>query len=178
MAGYYFRQRRNSQMMALKIDDIKQFTAKLFVGETFDQFLVREANIVTFNTFSIDGHIRQGYYTDKELEENQIEDLSAWSVMKPICFSLIKGKKLPGSFQVVLQIPPKDVERFLLYSQLPIALNQVNGLYINIRYEEDHLSCITGTSLSFFTLDKSIDLEWDEAVKLFLKEQEIGFEVE
>ena len=55
-------------MIALKIEDLKTFTAQLFMGETFDHWLVREVNIVTFNSFTIDGRIRQGYYSDEELE--------------------------------------------------------------------------------------------------------------
>ena len=89
-------------MIALKIEDMKQFTARLFMGETFDHFLIREAEIITFNVFTIDGHIRQGYYSEEELEENQLEELSSWKMIRPYCFSLIKGKKLPGSFQIVL----------------------------------------------------------------------------
>lgn len=160
-------------MIALRIDDIKQVTGKLFLGEMFDRFLVREAAIVTFNTFQIDGHIKQGYYTEHELEENKIEDLSSWAVIKPICFSLIKGKKLPGSFQISLQTGPADTEKFLAHSRLNIHADQINGLYIHIRYEDGLLYCVTGTSVNFFTLDKSLDMEWDEAVKLFLKKQEI-----
>ena len=57
-------------MIALRIEDIRQFTAKLFVGETFDHFLIKEAEIVTFNVFTIDGHIRQGYYSEEELESD------------------------------------------------------------------------------------------------------------
>ena len=64
-------------MIALKIEDLKTFTAQLFMGETFDHWLVREANIVTFNSFTIDGRIRQGYYSDEELEKNRIEELSS-----------------------------------------------------------------------------------------------------
>lgn len=165
-------------MMALRIEDIRQFTTKLFAGDTFDTFLLREASIVTFNSFSIDGHIRQGYYTEQELEENKIENLSSWAVIKPICFSLIKGKKLPGSFQITLQISPAATERFLKRSQPDMAPNQVNGLYLDIRYDEEKLYCVTGTSLNFFTLDKSIDLAWDEAVKQFLKKHEISFYAE
>lgn len=164
-------------MIALKIEDIKQFTSSLFIGDLFDNFLVREAAIVTFNTFTIDGRVKHGYYTEQELEEQKIEEFSAWSSVKPICFSLIKGKKLPGSFQIVLQIPPADVERFLTYSQLGIRVEQIKGLYINIRYEEGRLNCVTGTSINFFTLDKSLDMEWDEAVKLFFKEKKIPYTI-
>ena len=70
-------------MIALKIEDLKTFTAQLFMGETFDHWLVREANIVTFNSFTIDGRIRQGYYSDEELEKNRIEELSSWKALRP-----------------------------------------------------------------------------------------------
>lgn len=162
-------------MVALKIDDIKSFTKKLFVGDTFDIFLLREATIVTFNTFAIDGHIRQGYYTEQELEENKIEELSSWAVIKPICFSLIKGKKLPGSFQITLQLSPEQAEKFLTHSQVGLTIDQVNGICMNIRYEDNTMYCISGISLNIFTLDKSIDIEWDEALRLFLRQNEIVF---
>lgn len=165
-------------MIALKIDDIRQFTSKLFVGEVFDGFLVKEASIVTFNTFTIDGRVRQGYYTEEELEEGKIEELSFWKTVKPFCFSLIKGKKLPGSFRIVLQLDTGAVGRFLQAQQLAMTAEQVSGLYINIRYEEGMLHCITGTSVTFFTLDKTLENAWDEKVKGFLKHYQIVFEVE
>lgn len=57
-------------MIALKIEDMKQFTASLFLGEVFDSFLLKEAEIVTFNMFTIDGRVRHGYYSEEELEES------------------------------------------------------------------------------------------------------------
>lgn len=163
-------------MVALKIDDVKDFTTKLFVGTDFDAFLVREANIVTFNTFTIDGHVRRGYYSEDDLEANKIEELSAWPVLKPVCFSLIKGKKLPGSFKITLQLPPEEVQSFLSARRLAVEPGQVNGIYLNIRYEDHNLYCISGTSLNVFTLDKALEAEWDEAVRRFLHEHEIAFE--
>ena len=91
-------------MIALKAEDVKSFTTKLFVREDFDAFLVKEVNITTYNSFSIDGHVKQGYYTEEEREENNIEEFSTWKTLRPFCFSLIKGKKLPGSFRIVLQL--------------------------------------------------------------------------
>lgn len=165
-------------MVAMKIEDIRQFTSKLFLREVFDRFLVREAVIVTFNVFRIDGHIRKGYYTKEELEEHPLEDLSAWAVLRPVCFSLIKGKKLPESFQITLQLAPGDVEAFLGERQLAFQPEQVQGLYLNIRYENGELYCITGTSLQIFTLDKELEQEWDQTAGLFLKKQEIFYTTE
>lgn len=162
-------------MVALKMEDLRQFTSCLFVGETFDQWLVREATIVTFNTFTMDGHIRQGYYSDEELEEKKIEELSSWSVLKPFCFSLIKGKKLPESFQITFQLPPAAVEVFLKYAELEFNPHQIQGLYLNVRYEKGELHCVTGTSLNLFTLDRQIEIEWDEAVRLYLKQETMPY---
>ncbi len=37
---------------------------------------------------------------------------------------------------------------------------------------------MTGTSVSIFTLDKTLDMEWDQAVRSFLKKNEIIFQEE
>lgn len=163
-------------MVSLKMEDLKTFTAQLFLKDTFDGWLVREAVIVTFNSFTIDGRIRQGFYTEKELEENKIEELSSWKVLRPICYSLIKGKKLPESFQITLQLPPDDVEEFLQNAQLDLTVDQVQGLYMNVRYENNEIHCVSGTSLNIFTLDRQIEIEWDEATRLYFKDRQIPYD--
>ncbi|MDD3251855.1 MAG: DUF5721 family protein [Lachnospiraceae bacterium] len=162
-------------MVSFKMEELRTFTAQLFLKEIFDGWLVREAVIVTFNSFTIDGHIRQGYYSEQELEENKIEELSSWKVLRPICYSLIKGRKLPESFQITLQLPPDDVEEFLRNAQLDLTVNQVQGLYLNIRYENNEIHCVSGTSLNIFTLDRQIEIEWDEATRLYFKDHKIPF---
>lgn len=163
-------------MTALLIDDIKQFTAELFVRETFDHFWVREAQIVTYNSFTIDGHIRPGYYSQEEMEEKKIGSLSNWGMIRPLCFSLIKGKKLPESFHMDLVLPPGGTARFVADRNLPYQPDTVKGLNLGIRYEEGRVMCVTGTSVSFFTMDKELDREWDAAIRNFLKKHVIAFE--
>lgn len=163
-------------MVALQIADLRLFTKKLFIGETFDRFLVREARIVTFNTFSIDGKVRQGYYSDEEREEGKVKSYSSWKVLRPFCFSLIKGNRLPESFAIVFKLPPDSTERFLKERGSAWLPGQVGGLYINVRYEEQALSCITGLSMNQFTMDRSLEQEWDDSVRAFLKKEEIVFE--
>lgn len=155
-------------MIALKAEDVKAFTSKLFVKEDFDQFLVKEVQIVTYNSFVIDGRIRQGYFTDEEREEKKLGEFSPWSLLRPVCFSLIKGKKLPESFQIVLQLPEGNVKKFAASSGAGIDSSQIKGLYLNIRYEDGALYCVTGTSLAFFTMDKTLENEWDSAVRKFM----------
>ena len=65
-------------MIACNICDIKLFTKKLFIGETFDRFLLKEAEIVTFNTFSIDWRVHISLYSEEERAEWLIEENSSW----------------------------------------------------------------------------------------------------
>lgn len=157
------------------MEELKDFTRKLFVEEVFDWWMMREAVITTFNMFTIDGRIRKGYFMEQELEEKGIGELSPWKLVRPVCFSLIKGKRLPESFRITLQLPGARVEQFLQSVQPDFKAEQVSGLYLNIRYEEQKLYCVTGTSLNVFTLDKKIEQEWDETVKRFLREREIVY---
>ncbi|MCI8269821.1 MAG: hypothetical protein HFG55_09185 [Lachnospiraceae bacterium] len=162
-------------MIALRIADLKSFTSALFVGEVFDMWWMREASITTFNVFSIDGRIHRGYFTEQEREEQKIGELSPWKLVRPTCFTLIRGKRLPESFRITLQLPPVDVGQFLQSVQPDFPLEQVGGLYLNIRYEEQAMYCVTGVSLNVFTLDKRIEHGWDEEVKRFLKEKQIAY---
>lgn len=163
-------------MIALQIQDIKFFTKALFLGETFDWFLVKEASIVTFNSFFIDGAIRQGYYSEEELEAGRIEQYSSWKLLRPFCFSLIKGNKLPESFSIILRLPPDQTERLLKERCASWSLEQVSGLYLNIRYENHTLTAVTGVALQQFTMDKTLEHEWDDMVQAFFKKHQIPFE--
>lgn len=160
-------------MIALQVEDIKTFTKQLLIGETFDGLLVREAEIVTYNRFTIDGAVRQGFYTEEEAKAGKLERFSFWKTLRPFCFSLIKGSRLPESFLIVFQMAPAAVTQFLLNGGLSFSPDQISGLYLNVRYEDQMMKLITGTSVSQFTLDKSLDREWDEAVRRFLKEHQI-----
>ena len=163
-------------MIACNICDIKLFTQKLFIGETFDRFLLKEAEIVTFNTFSIDGRVHKSFYSEEELTEGQIEDYSSWKTLRPFCFSLIKGKKLPERFSIILKLPKAATEQFLAARKSQRLPEQVGGLFLNIHYENQNLSCVTGLSLNQFTLDKTLEREWDESIRAFLRKEELPFE--
>lgn len=165
-------------MISVKIEDIKSFTSKLFVGEVFDHFLVKEVSVSTYNTFTIDGTIKNGYYSKEEMEEQCIGTYSIWTTLKPFCFSMVKGKRLPTSFRIILLMPEDETERFLSTKNIGFPKEQVKGLYVNIRYEDEKLTCITGTSVSVFTMDKTLDEEWDNGFKGFLKQNQIPFEEE
>ena len=159
-------------MVAIKIEDVKSFTSQLFLKESFDGFLLKEAEIVTFGTVTVDGRLRRGYFLPRELEELGEGAYGPWRLWRPHFFDLIKGKRLPERFRIVLQASKKRTEEFC--SRLGFAQENLPVLYLNIRYEDGTLYCITGLSLNFFTLDKTIEQEWDRQGAVLLKEMGIA----
>ncbi len=161
-------------MIALQVEDIREFTRQLFTAETFDRFLVQEARFSTFSTFTVDGRLHQDYFTDEELEQAKLEDYATWQMLRPFCFSLIRGKKLPESFHIVLRLPPQGAARFMAEHCPGLREDESAGLYMNIRYDDRQMFCVTGVSLSQFTLDKTLERAWDENVEKFLRKAGIA----
>ena len=86
-------------MIALKLPEVKECMSKLLLSDAFDSFLFIEGEIVTYNTFSINGFLKKDFF-EKDLAPSQ--DYSLWKDIREYAFSLIKGKKTPLSFRFVL----------------------------------------------------------------------------
>ena len=153
-------------MIALNVQDVKDFMARLLISEEFDSFCLCEASITTFSTFQIDGTLRPEFFDTEEAEALTKSGRThcLWQEVKPYCFSIIKGKKTPLSFKIVFQLSRQASEQLLLK----------NALYLNLQYDGTSLICTTGTSMRLFSMDKSLDLLWDEAVITFFKKHQIA----
>jgi len=161
-------------MIALQIEHIREFMNKLLLTSSFDDFLVSEASITTFTTFSVDGVLHPEFY-DSDLIESP--DVSAeaqinWESIRPFCLSVFKGKRLPLSFHFILQLPKSRIPDFLQNSGLTaIAADDIFGLFMNIQYRNDTLIVTNGTSMRVFTGDRTLDQAWDRFVRDFLQKQ-------
>ncbi len=165
-------------MIALQIQDIKNFMSKFLLSQTFDNFLLVEGSITTYNTFRIEGRLHKDFFTNEEIEEKGLEnrEFSLWKEVKPFCLELIKGKKTPLGFKFTFQLSKENTAKLLASSGITsIQLENVSGLLLNVRYDNGSLNVITATNLNLFTLDKSLEHAWDDMVKRFLKQQEISF---
>lgn len=165
-------------MISLKIIDVKAFMSSLLVQNIFDNFLLSELDIITNNHFHMTGGLNEAFYSSDELELLAGRKYSTWSEIKPFAFSLIKGNKLPLSIKIVFLLSQENTQNVLKKSGLPIEATDVNGLFLNVRYEKGNLSLITGTSIKTFTLDKSLEQVWDTDLKSFLRQREIPVEEE
>lgn len=164
-------------MISFKIEHTKDFMNKLLLQEAFDAFLVKEANISTFQTLHIDGSRNKSFYTTEELEELGPDmDFVRWSEIKALCFQAIKGKKTPLSFKFVFKLSEKNTEKFLLQTGVSFNTSDVSGLFLNISFENGIIHCVSGTALKIFTMEKSLDTEWDSMVERFLKQIQVEYE--
>lgn len=165
-------------MIAWKITNVKQFMGKLLASDTFDLFLLEEASITTYNTFSIDGHQNKDFYTAEEWEDKEIRpyDFSLWKTIRPICFDLIKGTHTPTSFRFVLHLLPEHVASILQKGNTAVTADQIRAFVLNIKYDGSVLTLVTGTAFHSFVMDKTPDQLWDVAIRQFLSKKEISYE--
>ena len=127
----------------------------LLLSDTFDNFLFIEGEIVTFNTFTIDGFIQKSFY---ESEEEAGNDYALWKQLRELCFSMIRGKRTPLSFKFVFSLSPRNIAKLLQQKNLDYQPGDVQGLYLN--------------------MDKSLEREWDAMVPRFFDQKGIPFDME
>jgi hypothetical protein len=161
-------------MISLKIEEVKTFMAMLLANSMFDEFVLKEMEIQTFTSFHVSGQFFENFFSKEELEERSPAVL--WGEIRETAFSIIRGNKSPLLMKIVLQLPEASVGRLIESLGGRLRIEDVGGLYLNIRFEKNELHIITGTSIKTFTLDKTLDMEWDSWVRNYLKSKGIEYE--
>lgn len=162
-------------MLALKIIDQKDFTNRLFLGDTFDSFWLNQAELVTSNVFTIDGRLQTSFFDNDEQDflASSHRACSLWKEIKPFCCSVIRGKRTPLSFKIVLQFSPNKIAALFQNTVLSISPDMIAGLYLNLQYKNKILLCTTGTSLKTFLPDKELEHLWDQYVLDFFAHNQL-----
>ena len=160
-------------MIALSLTEVKECMSKLLLSETFDPFLFIEGEIMTFSTFTIDGYLKKEFFEEDAPER----EYALWKDVREYCFSLIKGKRTPLGFKLILGLSDANIEKLLVQQGLDFKPTDVRGLYINLKFDGQKLQCVTGTALNVFTMDKSLEQAWDTMVQKFFAQKEIAYEM-
>ena len=165
-------------MIAIKINNKKEFMSKLLVSELFDSFLVEEATIDTFNTFHIDGTLHKEFYKNDPdyTEESFTNPLSNWELLKPVCYGLIKGKRTPLGFKIIFHADDKLKATIIESADASFSAKDIT-LGIGIRFSNGDVLLTTGTTFSTFTMDKTIEKAWDAFIPSFLERSDISTEL-
>ncbi|MBO5426338.1 MAG: hypothetical protein J6A25_12585 [Lachnospiraceae bacterium] len=150
-------------MKNYEIEDIKTYMNELLVNDKYDSFYLYEIRLKTSLDYYISGKINKEFFdTDDEMAD--VEDYVNWGEVKQTIFDLIKGKRLPISFKIILMFNRDNIERLVEMNNIPINPEDVSNLSMNIYYEGGKLLVPTGTSLKVFTLDKTLEHIWDDTV--------------
>ncbi len=163
-------------MLSLTVKDLKQFMNKLLINNTFDNMCLSEAYICTGCSFTIDGKLNTQFYNEDELNTMSSSRYSSWKTIKPFVFSIIKGKKVPELLRITFVLPETVAARLILENDLNFDPDCVNGLFLNIRYQDGSVTMTTASSLNTFTLDHSLDEEFEKYIVKFLTDADISYE--
>lgn len=148
-------------MEAFEILDVKEFTKKLFMTDLFDKFSVIEAEFTTFVKFNINGKLNKAYF-----DEAQNRSFCNWSEIRHICFEIIRGKRTPTTFKLVLKFSEEFGKRWISENT---AKNIDADMYLNIRYADKKLGLISSFSPKTFLLERDILHAFDTYVKDMFK---------
>lgn len=166
-------------MLALKISSIKAFMNHLLVTDTFDNFLLAEATISTANTYRIDGHMNKEFFVADTLPDaaSVPYDFSQWKDMKSLCFNLIKGRRTPLFFKLVLHLKPEQVGKLLAAAGSTLSPEQIKALVLTVKYDGSQAVLTTGSAFHTFLMSKEPDILWDKALQQFLARKGIDYEI-
>ena len=78
--------------------------------------------------------------------------------------------------KIVMLLSSSATVKLLNDSEALLSYVNINGLFINIKYQDGHADIITGTSLNIFSLDKTLDSSFDSYIRNFLIDNGLDFE--
>lgn len=166
-------------MLALTLSSLKDATSHLFAQSTFDCFNVLTVTISSYITFSMDGHLNAAFFENsKDSEDSDAHEpdkLCSWQRLRPICFSIIKGKQPPVSFQITLFLD-RDKAASLFSDGLLLQNQDIDGFTLHLSYRNRTLTFSTGTVFARFSLDRDSERLWDQYILAWAKKQQLSFE--
>lgn len=152
-------------MKSFPIENNKEFMNALLILDKFDSFYLFEARVKTSLDYYVNGKIQYDFYD--EADEKPTTEYVEWKSIKQTIFDFIKGNKLPLRFKIVLMFNRGNIERLIEMNNVPLSADDVGALFMNIVFEDDTLSVITGVSMKMFTMDKSLERLWDDTVNKY-----------
>lgn len=159
--------------MVILTPDTKTCMSALLLTDSFDPYSFIEGEITTFAVFKVDGYLKKEFF-----EEAPSRAYSLWQDVRGYFFSIIKGKRTPLNFRLIFALSAGETEAFLREEHLDFSLEEVQGLFLNFRFDGDRLTCTTGVSTSRFTLDKSLEHAWDKRAQALFDHLHIPFKIQ
>ena len=100
----------------------------------------------------------------------------AYENLRSHIYDVIKGKKTPVGFQIILSLPKRIIRQIIESEELNFYADSVS-LVIIFRYVSSELTITTGISFREFIMDKSLESAFDKWVYTFLNATGINVEI-
>lgn len=150
-------------MICLRVKNRKDFMQKFLMSAAFADFLLAEAKIDTYVSYSIDGRIRRDFYAREEQETQEIREFADWESLRPQILQAVKGKRTPLFMKLVLAYDPGKARRLLEKEEQAAGCGGfVRYLLCTVKYEDGVLTLTGGVSYQGFTMDKGPEKCWDQ----------------
>lgn len=158
-------------MQTIEILDIKPFMQLLFQTNTLDSYEFVSAAIRTDMAYTLDGHINKEFFSEEELEQMNSDNTPYlfWQYAKEKIFQLIKGKKTPSQLKIVLKLSDRDTYSLLNSTHSSLTTADIDGMFVNILFQDGKLTIVCGVSYKIFTMDKSLENELTTNISAILK---------
>ena len=160
-------------MKSIEVENVGTVTYMMFAQDAFDGLLLVEANMNVLVNYSIDGRINQSFLEEEDKEDFRYQNEYAyWGDIRKFCYDIIKGRKVPVGLKCVFKLAKENVPDFIKRNGISgVKEEDIKGLFINIKYENEKLTCVTCTSLATFDLkDKRVDEAWDYEIERFISQ--------
>lgn len=166
-------------MQSIHILDIKPFMQLLFQTEQLNEYEFVSADIRTDMTYSLDGHINRSFFSEEELIQHSLTQRSylTWSIAREKVFTLIKGKRTPSLLKIVLRASVPETDSLISSTNSSLNSNDIDGIFLNIIFQENKLNVICGISYKIFTMDKELESEFSAKIITLLKLNSITCEI-
>ncbi|MDD6667529.1 MAG: DUF5721 family protein [Lachnospiraceae bacterium] len=163
-------------MLFFTIEDVKGLMAALLQRDSFDSFLLVEAEIRGRAALSIDGHLPEDFYSDEEISKFRMEgDFSPYREIRPLIFEGIRGKHTPKQIKIVFKAPNSLMQEILADTEADP--DQVSGFFLNLRFSNGKLTLSSGCSMKTFSLDKTAEKLWDAWLSAWMDREKFYYTI-
>lgn len=164
-------------MQTIEILDIKPFMQLLLQTNELDSYELVSAQLRTDMFYTIDGHIQPDFFSQQETDELQLANLVylPWQLAKEKIFALIRGKKTPSLLKIVLKAHNQQIQSLLCTTPSSLLLQDIDGMFLNILFQDKRLRITCGISYHIFTQDKTLEEEFTQQTLALLRSRQITF---
>ncbi len=142
-------------MHLIEISNIPRFMNRLLLEDEFDDLLLVEAVVNGRFRTEIWGLLDERFFDTGEMPDRKY---ALWSEVRPIIRDIIKGKRTPVGFKIVLE---KD-----------LGSDTGDRKLITLLFKNNELKAVSSVAHQKFTLERSDDTLWDAEAEALLRERD------